>query len=59
LLSVGGIAWQESSSLRLAVVNGISVNEGSAVEGARVDEILPDRVRFSFRNEHFELPLGN
>ncbi len=56
-LNVGGIAWQQSSSLRLAVVNGMSVSEGSVVEGARVEEIFPDRIRFSFRSQHFELPL--
>lgn len=56
-LTVGGIAWQQSNSLRLAVVNGMSVTEGSTVEGARVEQIYPDRIRFSFRNEHFELPL--
>lgn len=56
-LTVGGIAWQQNNSLRLAVVNGMSVTEGSVVEGARVEEIYPDRIRFSFRNERFELPL--
>ncbi len=56
-LSVGGIAWQQNNSLRLAVVNGMSVSEGAIVEGARVEEILPDRIRFSFRNEHFDVPL--
>lgn len=57
-ISVSGIAWQKDNSARLAVVNGASVAEGNTVEGARVDEIFPDRVRFSYRKESFEVSLG-
>jgi hypothetical protein len=56
-LNVSGIAWQQAGSLRLAVVNGTSVSEGSTVEGARVEGIFPDHIRFSFRNEHFDVQL--
>ena len=57
-LKVTGIGWQRDNSDRLAVVNGRSVTEGSVVEGARVEEIFPDRVRFSFNERTFEITLG-
>lgn len=57
-LNVSGIAWQKDNASRLAVVNGASVTEGAAIAGARVDEIFPDRVRFSYRNKSFEIFLG-
>lgn len=55
---VSGIAWQKDSASRLAVVNGTSVAEGNVIEGARVREILPDRVLFSFNRMDFEVQLG-
>lgn len=57
-LTVTGIAWQKDSTDRVAVVNGISVSQGVMVEGARVEEIFQDRVRFSFDKQTFEIPLG-
>jgi general secretion pathway protein B len=57
-LKVSGIAWQKDNSSRLAVVNGVAVSEGSSIEGAKVEEIFPDRVRFSAGGERFEIPLG-
>ena len=57
-LNVSGIAWQKDNASRLAVVNGASVTEGATVAGARVDEIFPDRVRFSYRNKSYEIFLG-
>jgi general secretion pathway protein B len=57
-IKVSGIAWQKDSTARLAVVNGISVTEGSMVEGARVEGISPDRVRFSYKDEKFDVSLG-
>ncbi len=57
-LSVTGIGWQKDSSSRLAVVNGTAVSEGSSIEGARVEEIFPDRVRFSAAGERFEVFIG-
>lgn len=56
--TVSGIAWQKDSASRLAVVNGVSVAEGNMIEGARVREILPDRVLFSFNRQEFEVHLG-
>jgi len=58
VIAVSGIAWQKDSSDRLAVINGSPVSEGATVEGARVEEIFPDKVRFSYRNEHFDVQLG-
>jgi general secretion pathway protein B len=57
-LNVSGIAWQKDNASRLAVVNGASVTEGATIAGARVDEIFPDRVRFSYRNKSYEIFLG-
>lgn len=58
VLKVSGIAWQKDGASRLAVVNGTSVAEGATVGGARVDQIFPDRVRFTFENRTVEIPLG-
>jgi len=57
-LRVSGIAWQKDSTSRLAVINGSSVTEGGIVEGAQVEEIFPDRVRFSFKGSTFEIQMG-
>jgi general secretion pathway protein B len=57
-LTVSGIAWQKDSTDRVAVVNGTSVSEGVMVEGARVEEIFQDRVRFSFDKQTFDISLG-
>jgi general secretion pathway protein B len=56
--TVSGIAWNKDSADRLAVVNGQPLTTGSAVGGALVEEILPDRVRFSQGGKTFEVPLG-
>jgi Type II secretion system protein B len=47
-LKLSGIIWHEAPSERCAVINGIIANEGSFIEGAKVVEILPNRVRLSF-----------
>ncbi len=57
-LNVSGIGWQKDSADRLAVVNGRAVSEGSVIAGAKVEEIFPDRVRFSFGERKFDIPLG-
>lgn len=57
-LKITGIGWQKDNANRLAIVNGRAVTEGAVVEGARVEEIFPDRVRFSFNDRTFEIPLG-
>jgi hypothetical protein len=40
------------------MINGRAVAEGGSIDGARVVEIFPDRVRFSFSDRNFEIPLG-
>ena len=57
-LEVTGIGWQKDNAKSQAIVNGRAVSEGVVVEGARVEEIFPDRVRFSFNDKTFEIPVG-
>lgn len=55
---VTGIAWNKDSADRLAVVNGQPLTTGSVIGKAIVEEILPDRVRFSQEGKTFEAPFG-
>jgi general secretion pathway protein B len=55
-LKVNGIAFQEGAD-SVAVVNGITVSIGSVIEGARVEEIQKDRVRFSRSDVKFDIIL--
>lgn len=57
-LKVTGIAWQKDNASRLAMINGAAVLEGGMVEGARVEEIFPDKVRFTMGKRIIEVPLG-
>jgi len=43
---VSAIAWQDDSSARMAVVDGLPVMTGETVATAKVIEILPDRILF-------------
>lgn len=56
-IKVSGIAWQEERSVRRAVVNGFLMKEGGLVAGARITEILRDRVRFSTPGGDFEVSM--
>jgi len=56
VLKVSGIAFQDGSE-SAAVINGITVSNGSMIEGARVEEIQKDRVRLSRGGEMFEIIL--
>jgi type II secretory pathway component PulC len=56
VLKVHGIAFQDGAE-SVAVINGIAVSKGSVIEGARVEEILKDRVRLSRGGETFEIIL--
>ena len=58
-LRISGIIWSEDPSKRIAVINGITVTEGSLIEGVKVVEIHPTRVRFFHNNQSFEIPLGS
>jgi len=55
--SINGIAWQKDSASRLAVINGVAVGEGGMVEGAKIEQIFQDRVRFSLEGRSFEVSL--
>ncbi|BCS55536.1 hypothetical protein [Geobacter sp. SVR] len=56
-LRVSGIAWQDTRSASRAVINGFLLQEGNVVSGAKITEILPDRVRFSLSGRSFDVPL--
>ena len=58
LLKVNGIAFQEENADRVAIVNGAPVANGSVIEGAKVEDIQKDRVRFSYGGEKFDVALG-
>jgi len=58
LLRVDGIAYHFGSADSLAVVNGTTVYVGALVEGAKIEDIGKDRIRFSYEGEKFEIPLG-
>jgi general secretion pathway protein B len=57
-LTVNGIALSDGEK-RKAIVNGMSVSVGSLIEGARVEDIQGNRVRFSLRGKTFEVSVGN
>ncbi len=56
-IKVSGIAWQDERVARRAVVNGFLLKEGSVVGGAKIIEILPEKVRFSMAGKTFELSM--
>jgi general secretion pathway protein B len=57
-LRVNGIAFQTSSSDSMAIINGVSVSNGSTIEGVTIERILKDRVLFQKNGEKFEILLG-
>jgi general secretion pathway protein B len=57
-LNVSGIGWREEPASRIAVINGSPVGEGALIDGAKVEEIFPDRVRFSAGKKLFDVPVG-
>lgn len=58
VLTVNGIAFQEGGNENLAVINGITVSNGSVIEGIKVEGIQKDRVHFSQGGEKFEIILN-
>jgi hypothetical protein len=56
-LKLSAIVWYEEPGRRFAVINGMISYEGSVIEGAKVVEIYPDRVRFLQNDRHFEVPI--
>jgi cytoskeletal protein RodZ len=57
-ITVSGIAYNKDAADRLAVINGVPVGEGKSVSGVKVEEIMPDKVRFSLGQKSFEVPVG-
>lgn len=57
-LVISGIGWQKDNADRLAIVNGRPVMEGEMVDGAKVEEIFPDRIRFSLDGRSIVVPMG-
>lgn len=58
-IKLSGIAWQDDHNARRAVVNGFLLKEGGVVSGAKISEILTDRVRFTNSGGTFELRLDS
>jgi len=56
-LNISAIVWYEEPSKRFAMVNGLIVTEGAVVEGMKVEEIYPDRVRFLHNGQHLEISI--
>lgn len=56
-LKLSAIVWYEEPAKRFVMVNGVIANEGSVVEGVKVEEIYPDRVRFSHNGTPFEISI--
>jgi general secretion pathway protein B len=57
-ISVSGIAYNKDAADRLAFINGAPAGEGKTVSGVTVEEILPDKVRFSYGQKSFEVLVG-
>ena len=57
-IMVSGIAYNKDAPDRLAVINGAPAGEGKTVNGVTVEEIMPDKVRFSYGQKSFEVPVG-
>lgn len=57
-LTLSGIAWNKDSADRLAIINGQPTATGATINGALVEEILPDRVKLSHNGKFFELLIG-
>jgi len=54
-LKISAIVWHEQPAMRRAVINGSFATEGYQIEGVKVVKIFPTRVRFSYKNQVFEL----
>lgn len=57
-LTLSAIAWSEEPSKRLALINDTITTEGSEIQGVKVVEIDPHRVRFSYNGQAFEISLS-
>lgn len=57
-LKLSAIVWYEDPSNRFAVINGTIATEGSMIEGAKVLEIYPTRVRLLHNDHPFEISMS-
>ena len=57
-LNLNGIAYREKPAERIAIINDLPVMQGTAIEGAELLEIHPDRVVLSWRGTRFELRIA-
>jgi hypothetical protein len=58
-LKVSAIVWYEDPSSRFAVINGTIVTEGAVIEGVKVVEIYPTRVRLLHNDQPFEISMSH
>ncbi len=58
-LKVSEIHWRPVAKERLAVVNDLPVLEGVDIEGARVDRIFKDRIRFVVNGRYLEVKVSS
>jgi hypothetical protein len=56
-LRLSTIVWYEEPAKRFAVINGVISYEGSVIEGVKVVEIYPNRVRFLQNGRQFEISM--
>jgi hypothetical protein len=58
-LRIDEIVYHQRPDSRLAVINDLPVMQGTDIDGAHVEEILSDRVRFSFKGVRFNKFLSS
>lgn len=56
-LKISAIIWYEDPSRRFAMINDTMTHEGSVIEEVKVEEIHPNRVRFSHNGRLFEISV--
>jgi hypothetical protein len=56
-VKISGIVWHDDPAKRRAVINGTFTSEGSTIEGLKVVEILPTKVRFLHLDRPFEMSI--
>jgi general secretion pathway protein B len=56
-LKLSAIVWHDEPSKRIAVINGVITTEQSVIEGVKIEEIYPNRVRLSHNGRPFEILL--
>jgi general secretion pathway protein B len=57
-LKISAIVWYEDPSKRFAMINGMIATEGSVIDGMKVIEIQPTRIRFLRDGQPFEISIS-